>query len=648
MRSGVYVFGLLLAIASCRPVPTQVGNQAAVANKFTEVAIRDIHTFKDQRQTQNLLPYLGNPQPAVRAEAALAFASVQDTTITPQLAQLLTDPEPTVRQNAAFALGQTGGPAVLEYLTEAFANETYPAVLATLYEALGKETTAAGLTLFIQNQIRDTVVVAGQQWGLYRAGMRGISSAQATERSVERLQPQNSYYTRLAAAHTLARTPNTDLTAWEQTLVALLQTEKSGIIRSAVATALGKVKSATIAPALAKVAVADKDYRVRLSAIRALSKIPYADGQSAVFKSLTDANPHVALVAAEYLLANGKPAGGKKLAASAENALNWRTKATLLQAALRHAADNEKAAIRRKIESRYESSANKYEKAHLLKAMSEDMEFFPVLSDVLLNEQEPVLKTAAAEALTEMRNKENFNPGLKSVFAEILQNAVKGGDVATVGIIAAAIRNPASNLRNDFDSFDFLEDAQENLTLPRDTETFIELQKTINYVTGNTDIEVPESDFTQPINWQLVQSIPANQKVRIITSKGEIMLQLDVNSAPGSVANFVTLARKGFYDGKTMHRVVPNFVVQGGCPRGDGWGSTDYNIRSEFAPDRFLQGSVGLASAGKDTESCQWFITHTATPHLDGRYTNFAQVIKGMDVVHRLEIGDKIESVVLY
>ncbi|RYF81308.1 MAG: peptidylprolyl isomerase [Chitinophagaceae bacterium] len=178
-------------------------------------------------------------------------------------------------------------------------------------------------------------------------------------------------------------------------------------------------------------------------------------------------------------------------------------------------------------------------------------------------------------------------------------------------------------------------------------ETFIEIQKTLDYVNGTTT-PAPKAPFTHPINWQLVQSIPAGQKVRIITGKGEIVLQLNVNDAPGSVANFVELVRKGFYDGKQIHRVAPNFVVQDGCPRGDGWGSTEYNIRSEFSPNRFSAGAVGLASAGKDTESCQWFITHTATPHLDGRYTNFAQVLKGMDVVHRLGIGDKIESVVMY
>jgi cyclophilin family peptidyl-prolyl cis-trans isomerase len=93
--------------------------------------------------------------------------------------------------------------------------------------------------------------------------------------------------------------------------------------------------------------------------------------------------------------------------------------------------------------------------------------------------------------------------------------------------------------------------------------------------------------------------------------------------------------------------VVPNFVIQGGCNRGDGWGSEDYSIRSEFSMRRYTEGSVGMASAGKDTEGTQWFITHSPTPHLDGRYTIFAVVEEGMDVVHKIEVGDLIEKVEL-
>jgi cyclophilin family peptidyl-prolyl cis-trans isomerase len=123
-------------------------------------------------------------------------------------------------------------------------------------------------------------------------------------------------------------------------------------------------------------------------------------------------------------------------------------------------------------------------------------------------------------------------------------------------------------------------------------------------------------------------------------------MALYTHQAPGTVMNFVQLARDRFYNGKNFHRVVPNFVVQGGCPRGDGYGSLDYTIRSELAPSYYnSEGCVGMASAGNHTEGTQWFITHSPTPHLDGNYTLFGRVTEGMSVVHRIQIGDEITQV---
>ncbi|RMF25715.1 MAG: peptidylprolyl isomerase [Bacteroidetes bacterium] len=134
----------------------------------------------------------------------------------------------------------------------------------------------------------------------------------------------------------------------------------------------------------------------------------------------------------------------------------------------------------------------------------------------------------------------------------------------------------------------------------------------------------------------------------IKTPKGNIMLRLLPLEAPGTVANFIDLVRQGFYDGKNFHRVVPNFVIQGGCPRGDGYGSLDYTIRSELPYLHYDdEGYVGMASAGNHTECTQFFITHSPTPHLDGNYTLFARVVSGMDVVHKIEIGDEISEIII-
>ena len=124
-------------------------------------------------------------------------------------------------------------------------------------------------------------------------------------------------------------------------------------------------------------------------------------------------------------------------------------------------------------------------------------------------------------------------------------------------------------------------------------------------------------------------------------------MDLHINDAPGSVASFVKLVKEGFYDNKHFHRVIPNFVIQGGCPRGDGMGGTDYTLRSEFALHDYSPGAVGLASSGPDTESCQWFVSHISTPHLEGRYTIFAHVSSGLDIVRKINVGDQITKIEL-
>ena len=115
--------------------------------------------------------------------------------------------------------------------------------------------------------------------------------------------------------------------------------------------------------------------------------------------------------------------------------------------------------------------------------------------------------------------------------------------------------------------------------------------------------------------------------------------------APLTVENFVQLARSGFFNGLTVHRVVPDFVVQTGDPRSDGEGGPGYTIRDELNERPFLRGTVGMALSWRDTGGSQFFITHSPQPHLDARYTVFGQVVNGMDVVDRIQQGDTITRV---
>ncbi|UOQ76148.1 peptidylprolyl isomerase [Hymenobacter sp. 5516J-16] len=285
----------------------------------------------------------------------------------------------------------------------------------------------------------------------------------------------------------------------------------------------------------------------------------------------------------------------------------------------------------------------------MLKALGEDPAAFDFVQRATFTPGQPlVVGTYGMEALVAMSRQPTFPAGRYPDLALALRQGVLSRDVAVMGTAAEAIRDPKLNLRKLLPSPDFLIQARDQLTLPRDLEAWQSLQQTIDFLQNQPATTAPVAKAaTHPIDWALVSTIPAGQRVAVRTSKGDVVLRLLVEQAPGSVASFVELTQQGFYNGKNFHRVVPNFVAQGGCPRGDGWGSSDYNLRSEFADVRYGEGAVGLASAGKDTESCQWFITHAPTPHLDGRYTIFAQVVQGMDVVSRLDIGDRIDRVEL-
>jgi cyclophilin family peptidyl-prolyl cis-trans isomerase/HEAT repeat protein len=145
--------------------------------------------------------------------------------------------------------------------------------------------------------------------------------------------------------------------------------------------------------------------------------------------------------------------------------------------------------------------------------------------------------------------------------------------------------------------------------------------------------------------WRAIVNPAFSPHAFIETDQGTIEIELAITDAPLTVDNFVTLARKGFFDGIGIHRVVPDFVVQDGDPRGDGEGGPGYSIRDEINQRPYLRGTVGMALDWEDTGGSQFFITHSPQPHLDARYTVFGHVVSGMDVVDRLVQWDVIRSV---
>jgi peptidyl-prolyl cis-trans isomerase B (cyclophilin B) len=133
----------------------------------------------------------------------------------------------------------------------------------------------------------------------------------------------------------------------------------------------------------------------------------------------------------------------------------------------------------------------------------------------------------------------------------------------------------------------------------------------------------------------------------ITTAKGTIRLQLFDDKTPKTCANFEKLAGQGFYDGLTFHRVIPDFMVQAGCPNGDGRGGPGYTFEDEFHPEltHAGPGTLSMANSGPNTNGSQFFITHVATPWLDGKHSVFGTVLEGQDVVDSITTGDVMEKV---
>jgi len=137
----------------------------------------------------------------------------------------------------------------------------------------------------------------------------------------------------------------------------------------------------------------------------------------------------------------------------------------------------------------------------------------------------------------------------------------------------------------------------------------------------------------------------------IRTSKGDIKMRLFADKVPLTVANFVNLAKRGYYDGLNFHRVIPDFMIQGGCPHGTGTGGPGYRFEDECRPDlrHDAPGKLSMANAGPGTNGSQFFITHVATPWLDGKHTVFGEILDSADqsVVNAIEVGDILESIEL-
>ncbi|MFM9837055.1 MAG: peptidylprolyl isomerase [Cyclobacteriaceae bacterium] len=619
-----------------------VGSCISKPNKFSDPILIKIADFQDRRQTDSLIHFLLDKNPVYRTEAAMAFGSVQDSVASLQLgSMLLEDPIVEARRAAAFALGQTVGVASVNALIPALEDKDSFVVHETLI-ALGKTVTKNDLDVLKRFNAKDTLTQSGLAWAFYHIGLRGLADSIIVSKAKAFLNATYSYQTRLGAAHFFSRGNKLAEANFDDELIAAALDDKSPFVRMAAAGALRKSDSAKSTNPLLKILSADIDYRVRIGAVRSLATIDVNRAVQGVINSLDDQNMNVGIAASEAL--KPKPLFFKQIVAKARAIKNTRIQSNLFKAALTLSPTAE---LVSEVKTLYTDSKNHYQKAALLNTLSVVTEAYSFIGDELMASKVFVIQTAAAQALADINHNKKFDTKLKREFVALYEKAILKGDAGVIGIVTAALSDPDLGYKEVITDFSFLAEAKKKLSLPKDIEALQPLEEAIAYFEGKQKPLAPKNQFNHPINWELVKSIKKEQRVKIQTERGDIIVRLFIEEAPGSVANFVELINKKYFDGKNFHRVVPNFVAQGGCNRGDGFGSEDYSIRSEFSMRVYKEGSLGMASAGKDTEGTQWFITHSPTPHLNGHYTIFAEVESGMEIVHILEMGNQIMKVSL-
>ena len=382
--------------------------------------------------------------------------------------------------------------------------------------------------------------------------------------------------------------------------------------------------------------------------------------QPTVFAALDDENIHVANSAADFFINHGDAKDATLYRRKGKDLnLNWETQVKLYEAANSNTPKyfgKSLEAINYELRQRFLQSESTYEKAALIRAMGGFGYNYRFIKENAFSANEPVIRTASMEALDKILTMDDFAKYFGSSYfrrmkemTAYITEAMQNGDPGMIAVGAGTLRTKKLDFSATIDSTAMatLEVALKNLDLPKQIETYNELLHTIKFFKGE-EFTPKKVDYNHPTEWVVYNNLPSEGQAIIKTSKGNITLELMKNAAPGSVTNFAQLTKQGFFNNKNFHRVVPNFVIQGGCPRGDGYGGLDYTIRSELHNTHYDQeGYVGMASAGKHTEGTQFFITHSPTLHLDGKYTIFAKVIDGMEVVHQIRTADVMQEVIL-
>ena len=640
-----FVFAMLLLLA-CGTSSQKPDQQQPTAATWPDEKTWSIIDAQDHRDTKRLLELLTDTSASIRAKAALAFASVGDSLAVPDLLHALGDPDPTVRANAAFAFGFCGDSVNVHQLIERFSPEENAAVRGRIAEAAGRCGRRAGADLLLRRSLSTKADSLGVLRGLFFATATGSTDTSHVRYSLSLFTAKDPDLDE-AALQVCARSKSGSVQPFTKRLLEIAQMmPDSGSIelRLPLLSALGKTGNDEAFIRLQESLVNDPEPRIRVMALRGIGRYEEPKKNEVIWAALKDSSAMVRDIAVEQFLALNEHPDGQSLWTLAQEHFDYAVKLPLYGLVMKYGDDDTRTTCGMLMKSMAQQDLGPYLNAELTKALWADSD---TARAIMLGNSPAVVRQAAMDTWLEHfellpERVEVSKSMLDRSHASFMRDALTSGDA---GLIASACEKI-----NDEDS-DYLKELLDSKTIGtvrmalhpiRDLEAIQLLDAAIAKRDGKPAPKHVSPPFNHPIRSAGLQ---LGQQYRIKTSQGDIILALEPEVAPGSCAALDSLVATGYYNGKFFHRVVPDFVAQGGCPRGDGYGAMDWTLRTEIGLEGFTTGAVGLASAGKDTESCQFFIMLADAPHLDGRYTRFAHVVSGMEVAWKLRVGDRIIDV---
>ena len=651
----------LLAMADARAADAGViaAALASTSSPLRAAGALAIGQVRARPQIPRLLTLLGDPDTTVAASAAYALGLLRDSSTVPVLASLIAGRGPVaVSMEAAWALGEIGGPArrVIDSLLVAINAPPPPRVLDT---ARVTASTAGQPPVVIPDPPAPIDARVTGALLLAAAKMRPLPIAAIAP--YLRSRDQGIAW---RAAYALARTPSPAVVRPLSERILANNPELRANVARGMSRAAAGDSLASVARRALDFLVEVRDPHVRVNAVRALATYG-ASARIPVIAATRDTNPNVRIAAAQVLarvmdrdlirwawlwesdtafayrkaVLEAATRTGVELPALREWRLSddWRRRA-----AIATAAGVAPSALRgvdlampltREIDARVRAAG--------YAALGDRIDSIPSVADSLrvgLADRDP---RARAAAITALRGRANAADAARIVviYRRSVADSVNDARVAAIEYLAAAWRRDSAAFS------DTLVAAIGALAQPPDREVTAAAGRATVFSRWRSD-----PITARPIEWyeEIVRRlvVPAlagkNPAVQLVTERGTITLELAPVEAPLTVHNFLALTTAGFYRNTRFHRVVPNFVAQDGDPRGDGSGGPGYTIRDELNRRRYDRGALGMALSGPDTGGSQYFITHSAQPHLDGGYTVFGRVLSGFTVLDAIVEGDRL------